>query len=145
MFTYNTTPHSSTGFTPYELIYGHQATILTSIQTSPKTTYTLDDYTNELKERLRATHQLDRENLKEEKRKSKQYYDRKTKPIHFQIGDKVLLHDETVRRRRSKKLDAAWIGPYESTANISEVNYAIEKGRTTLRTHVNRLKLFIEN
>jgi len=25
MFTYKTTPHSATGFTPFELTYGHQA------------------------------------------------------------------------------------------------------------------------
>lgn len=65
-FTYNITPHTSTGFTPYKLIYSHQATIPTSILTPPKAIYILDDYVNEMKKRLRATHQLAKENLKEE-------------------------------------------------------------------------------
>jgi len=25
MFTYNTTPHTATGYTPFELVYRHQA------------------------------------------------------------------------------------------------------------------------
>jgi len=34
------------------------------------------------------------------------------KDIEFKVGDKVLLYDETMRRRRSKKLDSLWAGPY---------------------------------
>lgn len=145
MFTYNTTPHTSTGFTPFELIYGNQASLSSSILLPLKITYTLDNYANEVKERLRATYQVAREYIKKEKEKGKRYYDRKSNPQKFQIGDKVLLYDETVRRGRSKKLDASWIGPYEILMKNSDVNYTIKKGRTVLRTHENRLKLFIEN
>jgi len=36
----------------------------------------------------------------------------------FKVGDKVLLHDETVRRGRSKKnLETQWIGPYTNKKN----------------------------
>ena len=31
----------------------------------------------------------------------------------FEIGEKVLVKDESVRRGRSKKLEAPYIGPYE--------------------------------
>jgi hypothetical protein len=65
-----------------------------------------------LKEKLRAANQIARENVKEEKNKAKKYYDRKTKSNTFKVGDKVLLHDETLRRGISKKLEVQWIGPY---------------------------------
>lgn len=143
MFTYNTTPHTATGYTPFELVYGHPVTLPSALANPPKPSYTYDDYAQELKQRLRATNQIAKERLKEEKRKSKEYHDKKSKEIKFKVGDKVLLYDETLRRGRSKKLDALWIGPYIILEKNSEVNYTIKMGRRKLRTHVNRLKAYI--
>lgn len=72
----------------------------------------------ELKERIRAANQVAKENLREEKEKAKKYCDQKAKEIYFKVGDKVLLYDETVRRRHSKKLDALWTGPCTITQKI---------------------------
>ncbi|KAL6420403.1 hypothetical protein ACFW04_014530 [Cataglyphis niger] len=55
MFTYNTTPHTATGYTPFELVYGHQAELSTSLTRPPKPMYNYDDYAQKLKERLQAT------------------------------------------------------------------------------------------
>lgn len=145
MFTYNTTPHTATGFTPFELVYGHQAILPTALTTPPKPTYTYDNYAQELKERIRATNQIAKEHIREEKIKVKEQYDKRAKQTTFKVGDKVLLHDETVRRGRSKKLDSLWIGPYIITDKISDVNYKIKVGRKIICTHVNRLKAFIEH
>ncbi|XP_070171358.1 uncharacterized protein [Polyergus mexicanus] len=76
MFTYNTTPHTATGYTPFELVYGHQADLPTSLTRQPKPTYNYDDYAQELKERLRATSQLAKEHIKEKKIKAKKQYDK---------------------------------------------------------------------
>ncbi|EFN66432.1 Retrovirus-related Pol polyprotein from transposon 412, partial [Camponotus floridanus] len=141
IFTYNTTPH--TGYTPFELIYEHQAEIPTALTKPPKPTYNYDDYAQELKERLRATNQLAKEHLKEEKFKAKKY-DKSTKEVHFKIGDKVLIYDETLRRGRSKKLESLWTGPYTILEKNSDVNYTVKGGRKTVRMHINKLKLFIE-
>jgi len=145
MFTYNTTPHTATGFTPFELIYGHTAILPTTLSQPPRPTYTYEDYANELKEKLRATQQVAKEHIRNEKMKAKGNYDRKTRETKFEVGEKVLLHDETFRRGRSKKLDSLWIGPYVITGKNSDVNYTIKMGRRTIRVHVNRLKAFIEH
>jgi len=79
MFVYNTTPHTTTGYTSFELTYGHQAELPTSLIKPPKLTYNYDDYAQELKERLRTTTQLARERVKEEKAKAKQQYDKRDK------------------------------------------------------------------
>ncbi|KAL6418148.1 hypothetical protein ACFW04_012311 [Cataglyphis niger] len=55
MFTYNTTPHIVTRYTPFELVYRHQAELPTSLTRPPKPTYNYYDYAQELKERLRIT------------------------------------------------------------------------------------------
>lgn len=104
MFAYNTTPHTATGFTPFELVYGHQATLSTALISPPKSTYTYDNYVTELKERLRATQRIAKANLQEEKNKAKEAYNKKTVIRIFKEGDRVLLHDEALRCRRSKKL-----------------------------------------
>ncbi|KAL0130261.1 hypothetical protein PUN28_002097 [Cardiocondyla obscurior] len=71
MFTYNTTPHTSTGFTPFELVYGHQAMLPTALTTVPKPTYSYENYAQELRERLRAANQIARENARLKKEKTK--------------------------------------------------------------------------
>lgn len=144
MFTYNTTPHSATRFTPFELMYGRQAEIPTSLKTEPKLSYAYDDYVQELRERLRATNTMAKENLGLAKERSKETYDKRTRPVEFQIGDKVLLYDETIRRGRSKKLMSQWIGPYRIIEKNSGVNYTIKVRKKTIKVHANRLKLFIE-
>jgi len=103
MFAYNTTPHTATGYIPFELMYGHQAELPIALTRPPKPIYNYDDYAQELKERLRATTQLARERVKEGKAKAKQQYDKKSGEIKFKIGDKMLVYDETLRRGRSKK------------------------------------------
>ncbi|KAM0727554.1 Retrovirus-related Pol polyprotein from transposon 17.6 [Formica fusca] len=145
MFTYNTTPHTATGYTPFELVYGHQADLPTALTRPPKPTYNYDDYAQELKGRLRATNQLAKKHVKEEKIKAKQQYDKNTREIKFKVGDKVLVYDETLRRGRSKKLESLWIGPYTIIEKNSDVNYTIKKGRKAIRMHTNKLKQFIEN
>jgi hypothetical protein len=56
-----------------------------------------------------------RNNLKSQKERSKEYHDRNVNMPLFSIGDKVLLHDEKIRRGRSAKLSPVGIGPYEIT------------------------------
>ena len=60
----------------------------------------------------------------------------------FVLGDKVLLHDDRVRRGRSAKLTTPWIGPYE-IVDIDDVNVTLRLTRNrTLKVHANRLKPF---
>jgi hypothetical protein len=63
------------------------------------------------------------------------YYDRSVNTPLFVLGDKVLLHDERVRRGRSAKLTTPWIGPIE-IVNINDVNVTLRLPRNrTLKVH----------
>ena len=76
------------------------------------------------------------------KEKSKDYYDRNIIVSLFAIGEKVLLHDERVRRGRSAKLTPPYIGPYEIIA-ADDVNITLKLHKNrTLKFQANRLKPF---
>jgi transposase InsO family protein len=140
-FVYNTTTHRTTGYTPFELLFGHEARVPTSLQEQPTPRYNYDDYAEELKGRMRAAHAVARDRLMRAKTKSKRDYDKGTVQLTLKIGDKVLLFDESVRRGRSKKLGAKWIGPY-MVLGVDGVNATIKRGRDTVKVHMNRLKPF---
>lgn len=144
MFTYNTTPHTATGYTPYELVFGRQAELPTSLRLAPQPDYTYDRYAHELKQRLRSTNVIARDTINNRKLRSKQHYDKRATDIKFKPGDRVLLRDDTVRRGRAKKLTPSWIGPYTVIQSHANENYTIKKGRKSLRIHTNRLKHFID-
>ena len=141
MFAYNTTEHTATGYTPFELVFGHTSTLPSTLKDQPSPQYSYDDYVAELKSRLQTAHQVAKENLLSSKTRSKEQYDKKTESMKLRVGDNVLLYDETVRRGRSRKLSSQWIGPYEVVA-IDRVNVTIKKGKKVQKVHVNRVKPF---
>ena len=90
---------------------------------------------------MQSTPEVARQNLISNKERSKEYYDKDSETFEFQIGQKVLFFDETVRRGRSKKLGPQYVGPYDILA-VDGVNVTIKKGRTIQKVHVNRIKTF---
>jgi transposase InsO family protein len=140
-YVYNVTNHRATGYSPFELLYGYTARMPSALQTTPTIRYNYDDYLSELKGRLQSAHAIARENLLKSKERSKLDYDKKTVRIALRAGDKVLLFDESVRRGRSRKLSAQWVGPYV-VLEVEGVNATIKKGRTIIKVHTNRLKPF---
>jgi hypothetical protein len=128
-FVFNTTPHSITGFTPYELLFGRKPNIPGILQKEPiEIRYNHNSYVQELKYHLQLCYDVTRSNLNAKKERSKGYYDRNTNVSLFTIGEKVLLHDEKVRRGRSAKLSPPFIGPYEIIA-VEDVNVTLRLPR----------------
>jgi len=125
-YVYNVMPHRATGYSPFELLFGHRARIPTALQAQPTPRYNYDDYVSELRRRLQSAHAIARKNLLQSKATSKLDYDKKAVRIALQVGDKVLLFDESVRKGRSKKLSAQWVGPYV-VLTVDGVNATIKR------------------
>lgn len=109
ILAYNTNTHSTTNYTPYELIFGHKPFIPDSIyDPSPNTTY--PEYLKMLCHRLKLSRDKAVENIQHSKEKSKVYYDNHTRSVKYNVGDLVYLKNHL---RLRKALSPLWKGPYK--------------------------------
>ena len=98
LFAYREVPQKSTGFSPFQLLYGRSVrgpgTILKALWTKEvnipevKTSY---EYVTELHECLEDSLKLAQEELQKFQKHYKKYYDRKAKPRCLEVGEQVLI------------------------------------------------------
>ncbi|CAG9133440.1 unnamed protein product [Plutella xylostella] len=109
MLTYNTTVHSTTKFTPYELVFGHKPFLPNSLYDAHSGT-TYPDYIKKLQHKFRHSRKKAMENIAQSKQSSKTYYDSHTKtPPQYKKGDYVYLKNHL---RFRKALSPLWKGPF---------------------------------
>lgn len=138
MFTYNSTPHTTTNLTPFKILYGCDPKLPSSIKNKPNPVYNYDDYVQELRARLQSTYAIARDNILKHKQNSKLSYDKNTAPVNFHIGDSVLLKVNSTR----KKLEPLYHGPYEIIELNSNENSTIRINNKLKKVHNNHLKKF---
>jgi hypothetical protein len=132
-FTYNTTPHSVTKYTPYEVLFGKIANVPGKLQQTPQPLYNFDDVL-EIEHKMENCQQQARERLIKFKEAQGQRI--KSNEYGFKENDLVLLRVET-----RQKLEPLWKGPFE-IQEIKRPN-AIIQGvgkRKKQEVHINRLK-----
>ena len=126
MFSYNSTPHTSTKYTPHELVFGYKPNLPTSITQKPEFKYTYSNYIDHLKLKLNRSQEIARNNLLYQKQKSKDIYDRKSNNnIKFKINDQVYLRNIVTKLNQSKKLTSNYNGPFKIIEINSPVNCTI--------------------
>ncbi|CAF4870377.1 unnamed protein product [Pieris macdunnoughi] len=100
MLAYNTSVHSTTHFTPYELIFGNKPFIPNSIfNESLGATY--PDYVRMLQNRLKHSREKALDFIKKSKESSKSYYDLHTRTIKYKAGEYVYLKNHLRLRKAS--------------------------------------------
>jgi hypothetical protein len=135
-FSYNTSIHESTGYTPYELVFGKLARQPSSEIIDNEKERTYDDYLYQLITNIHNLQELARECLIASKIKSKYYYDKKINPQAFQINDQVFLLTEP----KKGKLGDQYSGPHIITDILPNGNIKIfVKGKSRI-VHSNKLR-----
>lgn len=109
LFAYRTTPHSSTGLSPFYVLYGRNPQLPTSLDFSlPVVRHPVveSEYAKGLAEELKHARALAQKNIQTKQKEQKKCYDHKSKIKDLKIGDLVML--KTQGRFR---LDRSFKGP----------------------------------
>lgn len=128
--------HTSTNFTPYELLFGKKPIIPAAFAQPSQPQYNYDNYTANLKQ----THKIARDNLIIKKCDDKSFYDRSSNALDLHVSDKVILKEHN----KKNTLQFNWTSPFEITMVHDNENTTIKKGRTDYRTHINNVKKYFE-
>ena len=136
MLAYNTSVHSTTNYTPYELMYGHRPIIPNSIfEDTPGATY--PEYIKMLQNRLKYSREKAIENIKQSKNNSKKYYDTRTRPRQYKVGEYVYLKNHL---RLRKSLSPIWKGPYKIVKILGNNTLSLLINRRHVTHHYDQVK-----
>ncbi len=97
---YNSSRHTTTGYSPFYLMYGHQVRmpidLLYGTPSHPETSPS--EYATELQKKLESAYHRVRATMGQSLDRQKQFYDRKVHGKPYQVGDLVWLHSPAVPR-----------------------------------------------
>lgn len=138
-FSYNTTVHTATKYTPYELVFGKLCNIPSNIISKVDPVYNFNSYAIELKYRLQKSQEDARNNLIKTKIDRKLKYDLSTNSINYKLGDLIL-----VKKEDRDKMDPVYLGPY-TVIEDQGVNVKILVTGKEKIVHKNRTQSFNYN
>ncbi|XP_078240212.1 uncharacterized protein LOC144586237 [Pogona vitticeps] len=144
MFAIREVPQASTGFSPFEMMYGwNPRGILDLIkekwESGTDNSQMTVQHVLEMRAHLKKVAEMAKGHLEQAQAGQKKRYDAKLSPRSFVAGQKVLL----LLPADNAKLFARWQGPYEVIRQVGKVDYEIktpDKKKKTGIYHVNLLK-----
>ncbi len=119
LFAVREVPQASTGFSPFELLYGRRPRGVLDVirepwEEGPSNSQSEIQYVMDLRAKLHTLGRLSMDNLLQAQDKQSQLYNRGTRERKFTPGDKVLVLLPT----SSSKLLAKWQGPFVVTRRV---------------------------
>ena len=148
LFSFRDTPHDTTGYSPFELIYGHKVRgpveFLAECWDSP----TIEDddrdvhdyilkFSSHLKKAWKAAHVA----IKGQQQSAKLLFDKRARRRALKPGDRALLLLPTDTR----KLMLRWKGPYTVVHRLTPDHYVLNVDGGDRQYHINQLKLYRED
>ena len=146
LFALRELPNDTTGFSPFELLYGRQVrgplSILHELWSEPELsteTRSSYQYVVELRDRLEEASEIAVSSSKIKADTYKTYFDKKTSKRTFKVDDEALL----LLPDSSNKLLMRWKGPYKVVGVRSNLNYILDIDGAHKTYHVNLLKKYV--
>lgn len=127
-FTYNTTVHSSTGFSPFYMLHARQPRLPSEVmygsyKESEQNESDVQTRVRQMCNRYNAAAQLVQSNNKKAKQQQKRQYDKRVRFRPYKIGEMVYINNPKSVR---SKLTPRWIGPFQVIQEFNDgLNYQI--------------------
>ena len=146
LFACRELPCESTGFSPFELLFGRQVRgpiallhdLWSENASTDSSSKPLYQYLFDLKNSISESCELAMQNSSAAAGKGKKYFDRRAKVRHFQLGDEVLLLLPT----DTNKLLSSWAGPYP-IVKVFHPDYKVLVRGKEKTFHANMLKKYV--
>ena len=145
LMAYRSSVRASTGQTPNMMMLGRNITLpMEAVIPRPESDEQapeIEEYIQNLQERMTKDHTLARKNLKQNSDYQKRHYDLKAVKREFRIGQAVWLYDASKKVGVCHKHTSKWKGPYIITKKIDDVTYLVRRSRKTPGKvyHIDRL------
>ena len=138
LFAYREVPQSSTGFSPFELLYGRTVrgpldVLRESWEGGRRSSESVVSHVLSMREMLEKMAELVQENLAKAQKQQKRWYDQNARQRELKAGDQVLVLLPT----STHKLLAQWQGPYQVLKKVGEVDYLVD-----MHDHRKRRRIF---
>ncbi|XP_053539534.1 uncharacterized protein LOC124628632 [Ictalurus punctatus] len=148
LFAVRECPQASTGFTPFELLFGRRPRGLLDVareawEEQPSPFRSVVEYVQDMQARIDRVGPIVREHMLAAQEEQKKVYNRPAQPREFQPGDRVLL----LVPSSACKFLARWQGPYTVLERRGPVNYRLQqpgKPKDGKLYHINLLKKWVE-
>ncbi|CAF1479320.1 unnamed protein product, partial [Adineta ricciae] len=142
VFAYNTGTHSTTGYSPYRLLFGREPRLPTD---QPASTFTFrkpNDYYEQLKKNMKIIHRNARENMINKQKQYKSRYDTQRNDPHYSLNDRVLIRKHGLK----SKLDAKYSITPQIIIREDHPVYIVQDESTQVETrvHVNDIRPILD-
>ena len=130
MMAYRASVHASTGLTPNKMVLGREILLpMAAIVGQPmvEKDKTVDEYLQNLKDKLQQVHELARKNLKKNATYSKKHYDLKSAKRVLQPGQAVWLYEPSKKPGICAKLAPRWKGPFLILQRLDDLTYLVKR------------------
>lgn len=135
-YVHNNTVNRSTKLAPNDVLYGYISGMPFKRKTNSEVQYDFDSQHSNIYHSLQKVWAWAKENQEKSKEIYKDYYDKDTREVFFQKGDKVFVRNEA----RKGKFAFLWNGPFEVVRPAGNVNTVVRIKRKNQTIHNNRLK-----
>ena len=144
LFSIREVPQGSTGFSPFELLYGRRPRGMLDVakeawEQQPSPQRSVVEHVEQMHHRMTQVWPLVREHMRQAQAQQARVYNRGAQMREFKPGHKVMVLVPT----NACKFLAKWQGPYEVMERMGPVNYRIRQvGRRKSKQiyHINLLK-----
>ena len=129
---YNCTPHETTGYSPYELMFGRKPILPIDVEMMPPNEVApLSKFVSDLQEHVKYSQELAGKKLAQKASKAKEKYDKRAVAAGLQPGDTVLIKKTTSSGR--EKLADRWVDDIHIVLSQPNPNIAVYKVKPSSR------------